>query len=148
MDIFTEMFSECIKGLMENCISQYSANFLIFLQVKLPRKLFYHLISPNHTSHRSYSTFTFLSHKTLQNFSPCLHIHLSLILISPSLPSYFFTKHINLNILSSFCVLHLYLHVLTEKQQNKRSSSTVWLEGGRRKKDKLHWFFNMYIILY
>lgn len=111
VDIFTEMFSECIKGLMENCISQYSANLLIFLQVKLPRKLFYHLISPNHTSHRSYSTFTFLSPKALQNFSPCLHIHLSLILISPSLPSYFFTKHINLNILSSFCVLHLYRHM-------------------------------------
>lgn len=28
--IFTEMFSEYLEGLMENCISQYSANLLIF----------------------------------------------------------------------------------------------------------------------
>lgn len=28
--IFTEMFSEYLEGLMENCISQYSANPLIF----------------------------------------------------------------------------------------------------------------------
>ena len=39
VDIFTEMFSECIKGLMENCISQHSANLLIFLHSKTSLKI-------------------------------------------------------------------------------------------------------------
>lgn len=36
VDIFTEMFSEYMEGLMENCMLQYSANFLIFSHSKTP----------------------------------------------------------------------------------------------------------------
>lgn len=120
--IFTEIFLYK-EGLKENCISQYSANLLIFLHSKTSRKLFYHLIVPK--SHTTSQLLQFLFLLKLLFLS--LH-SFSLFRISPLLSGYCFTKKININMLSNFCLL-ISTYLEREAAKWKTLSFTEWQEG-------------------
>lgn len=128
--IFTEIFLYK-EGLKENCISQYSANLLIFLHSKTFRKLFYHLIFPK--SHTTSQLLQFL-------FLPKL---LFLSLDSFSLSGCFLYFLATISLRKSFQIRFLFLftciYIFKGRSSQMKDRLFNRVSGrGRRKKDKLY----------